>query len=682
MFVLYALFTSAIMFYYFNDLVDISVMEKSLVMSESVKAGLTAHMKNMTMDKVNYFVNEIEHMKGIRRIWINRVDDIGIGQVISLEKDSVERKVLKTKQPQFIKRNVNDTEEYRVSVPYIATNSGSLKCLECHKVPEGTVLGILNIEVDVTKFMVSNFKMLYLTLFVFILFVVLSSLLLIIALKKGIARPLKILIDKFSAYIKEYRTIEESEFALIEFQHMTKKMNEIIIEIKERDEDIQRINAFLESKVNERTREIEKMATTDELTGLYNRNKLNKHLQDGKDANNAVLLVNVDDFSQINNVYGMRIGDLLLKEVGNVIETVTAKHIKRGRANCYRFSADEFVIVILNPSETEAVELATVLKEYVNKNHLSIVEERLDFKISFTIGIAYGRDETIVRLANIAFVEAREFGKNRIQVYNPNASVENRYANNIHWANVLKKAIEDDNLIPYFQPIVNNKSAKIEKFECLVRMIDGNGEVISPARFLEPAKRTGTATVITKIMIEKSFAYFKDKPFEFSINITDSDFKEGLLSQYLISKAKEYGVPHNQVVIEMLESISMRGNSYAVEQVNELCNLGFKIAIDDFGADYSNFSRLLELKVDYIKIDGLFIKNIHKDPNSFKIVKSIKDFSDSVNAKVIAEFVHSREVQDKVVELGIEYSQGYFFSPPVIDIWEVVNNFDIKLLQH
>lgn len=663
MYLVYAVLISIIIFYYFNNIVSVSLKEKSLVIAESIKAGLTAHMKNNTMDNVSYFTNEIKNMKGIKRLWIQRTENIGLGDRKIEQMDEIQKLVINTKRSQFIAYDVEGKEEFRVSVPYIATNKGNLKCLTCHNVAEGTVLGILNMEIDITKFKDDNLNILIITLSVFGFFVVLSTILLMFTLKKAVAWPLNTLVDIFSTYIKEYKTINENDFELNEFKVMTKKMNKIIMEIRERDEDIQQMNSFLESKVLERTQEIEKVATTDELTGLSNRTKLNKDILKNKDTHKAVLLINLDDFAQINNVYGMHIGDTVLKEVSSLI-----KKLVPTTSQCYRFSADEFIVIMPDVSDEEAIEVANLLKDYVNKNHVTIPDERLDFKITFTIGIAYGNDDSIVKMANIAFTEARENGKNRFQVYNPDSLVEEQHSNNIYWANELKKAIETDNLIPYFQPIINNETNKPEKFECLVRMVDPSGAIISPAKFLEPAKRTGTASVITKIMIEKSFAYFRDRPFEFSINITDSDFKEGTLKEYLIEKAREYDIRHERVVIEMLESISMRGSSYAVEQINDLYNQGFKIAIDDFGADYSNFSRLLELKVDYIKIDGLFIKNIHTDINSYKIVSSINDFAKSVNAKVIAEFVHSKEVHDKVVELGIEYSQGYYFSPPVISV--------------
>ncbi len=173
---------------------------------------------------------------------------------------------------------------------------------------------------------------------------------------------------------------------------------------------------------------------------------------------------------------------------------------------------------------------------------------------------------------------------------------------------------------------------------------------------------------ITRIMIDKSFKAFANNAYEFSINISEFDLNDGYLRKYFQEKLQQYNIDASRVVIEVLEGISAIGAKNSLEQLLELKADGFAIAIDDFGVQNSNFERVHSMQVDFIKIDGSFIKNIYKDPKSYNVVKTITDFGKSIGAKIIAEYVHSKEVQDIVVALGIDYSQGYYFSEPLQSI--------------
>ncbi len=665
-FAIYTLYISFSIFYNFHRLTMQTIREKSLITASTIKAGLTAHMNSGTMDKKDYFLQEISYLKGIDKLWITRVQDIGLGDVKNVSLDSIDEVAIKTNKPQFIDYKVNDTQRFRVAVPYIASNTGNLKCLNCHHVMADTTIGILNMEMDISEFRDSNVQFIVFTIVSLLVAAILTTMILISALQRTVARPLRALIGMFAEAVREYKEIDPEEFELQEHRNIIKEMNHILYEIKDRDDDIRTLNTFLENAVTQRTQELQQKAITDSLTGLYNRNRLIEDLKKNEDAEKSVLLINIDDFSQINNVYGMRIGDMVLKLVADILKKLTPDN-----AFLYRISGDEFLMMLISPQGNQPRQLANTLKDYVNNNNINIVGEELYIKITFTIGLDTNVDGVVVRHATVAVMEAREHGKNRVQVYSPDSQTEQRYKNNLYWANELKKAIERQDIIPYFQAIIDNSTGKPGKFEALVRMKDSTGAIISPIYFLEPARKTGIFTSITKVMIDKSMEYFKDKPYEFSINITDFDFKEGFLLDYLEQRLRQHNIPPSRVVLEILEGISMKGTKDTIDQIDELSAMGFKIAIDDFGTEYSNFSRLLELHADYIKIDGSFIKGLVTDKNSRKIVKSITDFAHSIDTKVIAEYVHNKEVQEIVLELGIDYSQGYYFSEPVRDITKI-----------
>ncbi|MBF0317845.1 MAG: EAL domain-containing protein [Nitrospirae bacterium] len=662
-FAIYTIYISVSIFYNFHKLTMQGIREKSMVTASTIKAGLTAHMSSGTMNKKEYFLQEIRYLKGIDKLWLTRVKDIGLGDVKVVEIDSIDELAIKTNEPQFISYNVSGAQRFRVAVPYIASNDGNLKCLNCHHVMAGTTIGILNMEMDISEFKDSNIHFIVFTIGSFLVAAILTTLVLINSLQRTVAMPLRALIGMFAEAVREYKEIDPEEFQLQEHRVIVKEMNHILYEIKDRDDDIRTLNTFLENAVTQRTQELQQKAITDNLTKLYNRNKLIEDLEKYVNIQKSALLINIDDFSHVNNVYGMRIGDMVLKQVAGIIKRLTPDN-----AYLYRISGDEFLMMIISPSGNQQQEIAYTLKDYVNNNNINIVGEELYIKITFTIGLDTNVEEVVVRHATVAFMEAREQGKNRVQVYSPDSLTEQRYQNNLYWANELKKAIERQDIIPYFQAIIDNKNARPGKFEALVRMKDSTGAIISPIYFLEPARKTGIFTSITKVMIDKTFEYFRDKPYEFSINITDFDFKEGFLLDYLSQHTRRHNIPPSRVVLEILEGISMKGTKDTIEQIEALSAGGFKIAIDDFGTEYSNFSRLLELHADYIKIDGSFIKGLATDKNSRKIVKSITDFAHSIDTEVIAEYVHCKEVQDIVLDLGIDYSQGYYFSEPVRDI--------------
>jgi EAL domain-containing protein (putative c-di-GMP-specific phosphodiesterase class I) len=207
-------------------------------------------------------------------------------------------------------------------------------------------------------------------------------------------------------------------------------------------------------------------------------------------------------------------------------------------------------------------------------------------------------------------------------------SLDKEYENNMRWTKKIKKAIKNDKIVIFFQPIIDNASEKINKYECLIRLIDEDDKVITPYFFLNIAKKAKLYKQLTKIVIQKSFENFRENDFEFSINLSIENFYE---------------------IQKFIKNIKA---------------LGCRIAIDDFGTGYSNFEYLMRLEADFIKIDGSIIKEILHNKNSEIITNVIVDFAKKMNIQVIAEFVENKEIFEKVKELGIESSQGYYFSEP------------------
>ena len=227
----------------------------------------------------------------------------------------------------------------------------------------------------------------------------------------------------------------------------------------------------------------------------------------------------------------------------------------------------------------------------------------------------------------------------------------------------MHTALEQDQLVPYFQGIHDNKNQNIQKFEVLAR-IDNEGDIISPYHFLETAELSGLLPDITRVMIDKSFKIMATNDFSFSFNITEDDLSQNYLIDYLQQKTKQYKINPSRIILEILEGVSAAGKKNHIQQLAQLKVLGYALALDDFGTEYSNFERVLELDIDYLKIDAKYIKDIDSNKKSYEIVKAIMFFTQNANIPCIAEFVHNESVQKVVKELEIDYSQGYYFSEP------------------
>ena len=393
-----------------------------------------------------------------------------------------------------------------------------------------------------------------------------------------------------------------------------------------------------------------------DLSGIDDRFELIDYLESVHSAN--LFLINVDNFSNFNSAYGFEHGDKILVEISKLI--IKSKPVT---ARLFRLSSDEFAVVCLEEmSEKRLCDVASSMVSFFDQIDISL-DDDIDARVSISIGVASGSSSQILNHAKVAIKELREYSRGSYKIYNPESDYIKRQRENIYWIHKIKDAFQREKIVPYYQPIINNQTKKVEKFECLVRIVD-EGIVVPPIRFMEASRLTGTLSLVTRVIVEQSFKKFADTEYEFSINITNNDFYLNYLEEFLLKHSLKNRIHPSRVVLEILEDIDSLNSPEIRSQLDALRGHGFKIAIDDFGSRSSNLSRLLEFLPDYLKIDGAFIKNILTDKNSLTIVEAIVLLCKKSSIKVIAEFVHSAEVQAKIEELGIEYSQGYYFSEP------------------
>ena len=401
--------------------------------------------------------------------------------------------------------------------------------------------------------------------------------------------------------------------------------------------------------------EVEFMAYHDSLTALYNKTYFEKIHKNNKHG--TLILLNINNFSYINTAYGFSVGDRLLVQVASLLKTISSSKF------IFRFSSDEFALYYKDKIDMQR-EIDSIQNYFYNH---SITIENIILNLTFTYGAAYS-NSALMQNSALALKQAKESGKNRSHVFNRNedtidqAQRESFMNNN----NLLHKALDQGRIVPFFQGIRNNKTGLITKFEVLARIID-NDTIISPHHFLEPARLSGMLPEITKVIIDKSFNIMskeENRNYSFSLNITEDDLARNYLLDYLDEKASFYKIEPSRVILEILEGVSATGKKNHIRQLNTLKREGYSLAIDDFGVEYSNFERILDLDIDLLKIDAKYIKDINENPKSYEITKAISYFAKNANVPCVAEFVHSKSVQKVVEELGIHFSQGYLFSEP------------------
>jgi len=430
--------------------------------------------------------------------------------------------------------------------------------------------------------------------------------------------------------------------------NMSKKINDFTSQL-------QNSNTILEQSVQDKTKELRNQLYSDDLTSLPNRKKLILDLVMIKHKN--ISLINIDDFKEINNLYGHRAGDKILSNFSKVLLRVVENY----PIDIYSMGADEFACVY-KKDEFEPMylyELMTRIVYQLQNSFVSYKNQEIDVRVS--VGIAIENENTTGK-ANIALNKSREL-KRQIVMYERSMGVEEMYRENIERLNELKEALDHDRIVPYFQPIVRIKDRITTKYEALIRLIKPNNEVIAPYYFLELAKKSRLYSSLTEIMIEKSLKVVLDTSYEISINLSLQDILDSDTMNYLKESLERYGIAE-RVTLEILESEGIENYEEVSHFIRDVKNLGCKIAIDDFGTGYSNFDHLIHLNIDYLKLDGSIIKNIDTDENSRIIVETMVDFSRKFGIETIAEFVHSEDVLNTLEEIGVDFAQGYYLGEP------------------
>jgi len=374
-------------------------------------------------------------------------------------------------------------------------------------------------------------------------------------------------------------------------------------------------------------------------------------------------LIQIEDYKMLEKFYNDTLINKIEKEFGNALLSHLPKinifkrvyFLGGGR---FALLGNFFSYININKN------INTLFDDFVKKVNNDVMKiDDFEYDINILLSFSYGK--------HLLYEDAKhgldEATTENIQMYSSNdASLRGqKFARkNMEVVKLVKIALDNYNIVSYFQPIINNKTKQIDKYESLVRLIDENDNVIAPYDFLQIAKNSGYYNKITKRVLENSFKILKKINTDISINLSVLDIEKDETRNMLFYLLEENKSHANKIIFELLEDERVKDFNIIKKFIRDAKKFGVKIAIDDFGSGYSSFERLLEFEPDIIKIDGSLVKNIVQDDFSRNVIETIAVFAKKQNIKTVAEFVENEDIFNVLNSIGIDYSQGYYFGKP------------------
>lgn len=426
--------------------------------------------------------------------------------------------------------------------------------------------------------------------------------------------------------------------------------------------EVVEISNYFHNKIAASIYSLNNRITYDELTGLRTSIILSEDLE--QYPNHVIAVLNLSNFKEINSFYGIKLADDILRSVASMLKA----YLKDENYLLYRIHGDDFAILWINCTDRSIfIHKLENFLDYLSKKEI-LIDNYTYLNVSATIGIAFSYDSAKYSMVNaiMALHHAKEY-KKPIVVYNMNLPILNVFKNNIQYTEIIYQALKNKDIKPFYQKIEGIQDClEVDKakYEALMRIKDKEGHIIAPGLFLEIAKRSSSYSKLSRLMIELTFRELSNREdCIFSINLALEDMNSVDFLVWFMDRIVYYKI-EGRVVVEITEQESVEDFDSVNSFITNIKELGVKIALDDFGSGYSNFSILMKLQIDFLKLDGSLIKNIDKDNNARVIVQTIVQFTKQLHIKTIAEFVSSKEVYDIVKSMGIDYAQGYYIGKP------------------
>lgn len=415
-------------------------------------------------------------------------------------------------------------------------------------------------------------------------------------------------------------------------------------------------------------------ATHDSLTHLINRHEFDRRLErvitlaQNSDSEHALCYIDLDQFKIVNDTCSHTAGDELLRQISALFSQVI-----RRSDTLARLGGDEFAILMEYCPLDQAEHVTEKIHQIVEQ--FQFYWDDKSFRIGVSIGLVVidynkGGSDIHLKQADMACFMAKQAGRNRTHIYREDDKALARHHGEMNWVVRINKALEDDLFCLYKQIIVALERTEGEHCEILIRMKDNNGCIISPDAFLPAAERYQLSNKIDRWVIRNVFQFFTSNPKHLkglslcSINLSGSSLSDPNLFSFIETQFKQTGMPSDKVCFEITETAAIANLSLATELMVRLKEYGCKFSLDDFGSGLSSFAYLKNLPVDFLKIDGFFVKDIVHDSMDLAMVKSINDIGHVLGKKTIAEFVENKQIMDTLYDLKVDYAQGYFTGKP------------------
>jgi diguanylate cyclase (GGDEF)-like protein len=430
------------------------------------------------------------------------------------------------------------------------------------------------------------------------------------------------------------------------------------------------------SKETRLFRQLSYQASHDALTDLINRREFENRLTvalDGVRGNpehtHALLYLDLDQFKVVNDTFGHAAGDALLRQLSDLVQTNI-----RSTDLLARLGGDEFAILLERCSEERALEIAEQIRGAVEGYRFEWQDSFTTIRCSIGVVLVTSENADVAGLmssADVACYSAKDMGRNQIHLYeDSDASMRHE---EMKWVSRISSAVEEDRLELFFQPIIgigkDNGSAR-GHYELLLRMRDENGALVSPDQFIPAAERYNLMSTLDRWVIRTALSELADQDAEgearytIAINLSGTSLSEDRFLEDVIKELEKRQLPTGAVCFEITETAAISNLSRVVHFMQTLKKLGCKFSLDDFGSGLSSFTYLKNLPVDYLKIDGQFIRNVVDDSVDESMVKAIWEVGHAMGIQTIAERVETKQVLEKLGSLGIEFAQGYYIARP------------------
>tara|TARA_R100001369_G_C3321845_1_gene169087 strand:- start:726 stop:3287 length:2562 start_codon:yes stop_codon:yes gene_type:complete len=435
------------------------------------------------------------------------------------------------------------------------------------------------------------------------------------------------------------------------------------------------------SKARALTKQLKYEVSHDHLTGLANRKafelKLDQAVSAAKQNGSihSLCFIDLDHFKVLNDTGGHLAGDLLLKGVGQVLKGgIRAKDVAA------RLGGDEFGLILFDCDSIHADKIVSNILNSIQK--LEFVWDDKSYVVGASIGIVevsgHEHDSAeLLKQVDVACYSAKEQGKNRIHFYHEGSQGVSRHRTEVDWVPKINAALADDLFRIYLQPIVPLKrhaekiKGEVCHFEVLIRLPDGvTGEIISPASFLPSVERFNQSARLDRYVINKVFDWIKCNPKRiqqiggFSINLSGASIADQSLLDFIIAELESGSIAPGKIKFEVTETATIRNIAEACYFMKSIRATGAQVVLDDFGSGFSSFPYLKSLPIDMLKIDGSMVKDIAKDKASYTMVKMINDLAHALGFQTVAEYVESKAILDVLIEIGVDYAQGYEIARP------------------